>query len=129
MGSWAHGFMGTWVHGHMGTWVHGDGFMGTWGDERPSSSDSSNLQCPYAPMSLCPMRQCASAPVRPEKLRHLRELQLIQPVIDAPPGEKFLVRAGLADHALVEDHDRIHVLNRRQPVSDGDGRPPFHEHV
>ena len=39
-------------------------------------------------------------------------------------GQQLLVRARLAQLALVQHQDLVHVLDRRQPVRDRDGRAP-----
>ena len=56
-------------------------------------------------------------------------LELVEAVVDAAPGQQLLVRARLAQLALVQHQDRVHVLDRRQPVRDRDRRPPGHQHV
>ena len=49
-------------------------------------------------------------------------LELVQPLVEAALGQQLLVRAG-SRLAAVEDQDAVDVLDRRQPVGDGDGRP------
>ena len=43
--------------------------------------------------------------------------------------EQLLVRARLAQLALVQHQDLVHVLDGRQPVRDGDRRAAGHQHV
>src|SRR5262249_27079229 len=49
-------------------------------------------------------------------------LELIELVVDPAKGEQLLVRAGFAQVPFVQDEDLVHVLDRRQPVGDGDRR-------
>ena len=56
-------------------------------------------------------------------------LQLEQPEVDAALRQQLLVRARLAQLAFVQHEDLVHVLDRRQPVRDGDRRPAGHQHV
>jgi hypothetical protein len=55
------------------------------------------------------------------------ELQLIQAMVDAALSKQFLVCAGFAELALVQDEDAVHVLDRRETMSDRNGRTPSHE--
>ena len=50
-------------------------------------------------------------------------LELVEPLVEAALGQQLLVRAAIAQLAPVEDQDAVHVLDRRQPVGDHDGRP------
>src|SRR6266702_8864059 len=52
-------------------------------------------------------------------------LELVQLPIEAALGEQLLVRAHLAQLALVNHEDRVGALHGRETVSDQDARPAF----
>src|SRR5690349_463808 len=56
-------------------------------------------------------------------------LQLIQLPVNATRGEKLLVRAALAQMALVHDQDAIGALDSRKPMRDDDRRAAFDEMI
>ena len=53
----------------------------------------------------------------------------IELVVHSLLGDQLLVVAALDDAAVVEHHDRVRVLDRRQPVSDDEHRPSLHQCV
>src|SRR5690606_11790094 len=55
------------------------------------------------------------------------ELELVEPGVEAAAGEKRLVRALLAQLAVVQDQDAVRVPDRRQSMRNNDGRPAAHE--
>src|SRR5678815_1402045 len=57
------------------------------------------------------------------------ELQLIETVVNAAAGEQFLMCAGLAEFALVQNQDAIHVLDGREPMRDSDRGSASHDHL
>ena len=48
------------------------------------------------------------------------ELLLVQPRVQATPGQKLVVCAAFDDRAVVDGKDDVGVANRREPVRDGD---------
>ena len=56
-------------------------------------------------------------------------LELIEPVINAAQRQQFLMRALLAQLALMEDEDSIGVLDRAQAMGDDDGGAPFDQTI
>ena len=67
--------------------------------------------------------------VPPQKyiLLALHELQIIQLPIQTAQLQELLVRAALADFALVHDDDLVRVLDCGQTVRDHDRRPALHQ--
>jgi 3D (Asp-Asp-Asp) domain-containing protein len=56
-------------------------------------------------------------------------LQLIEAPVDAPARQQILVGAHLAQLALVQHEDVVHVLDRREPVGNGNRRAAGHQDV
>lgn len=54
-------------------------------------------------------------------------LQFKQLVVDAPLRKQLLVATGFAQLPVMQHQDRVHVLDGREPVSNGDRRPARHQ--
>ena len=72
---------------------------------------------PHAPAP-CPM---------PHALHKPAALLCIHTPVDPSPAHKLLMSAGLRNCSLVQDNDPVGQTDIREPVTDKQGCPPFHD--
>src|ERR1700758_1039714 len=60
-------------------------------------------------------------------LHHILKLHRMKALVGATSTQQVLMSADLGDRATIEHDDSVGPLDRRQPVSDHEGRAVFHQ--